>query len=136
MNLDQVAAELGAALRTITGLRVPAWGVESISPPAAVVALPEEIEYDFCGYNRGADRYGDMAVIVLVAKPEERSSRKRIAAYADGAGPKSVKQALEGFTYTTCDVVTVKRAEFDNATYAGTPYLAAIFHVDIVGKAV
>ncbi|HEY9338825.1 MAG TPA: hypothetical protein VIQ79_30535 [Kribbella sp.] len=133
MNLEEVAGELTLALKTITGLRVPPWGVESISPPAAVIALPERIDYD-ATYGRGSDRFPDLAVIVLVGQPEQRSARKTIAAYADGSGAKSVKAKLEAYTYTSCDSVRVAWAEFDTARYAGTDYLAAIFHLDIVGK--
>lgn len=136
MDLEDVAAELGTALATIAGLRVPPWGVERVTPPAAIIALPERIEYDYSGYNRGADRFPDLAVVVLVGKPEQRASRKAIAAYADGSGPKSVKAAVEAHTYTSCDTVRVAWAEFDDAKYAGVDYLAAIFHLDIVGKAV
>lgn len=134
MNLEAVAGEVHTALGAITGLRRPPWGVEKITPPAAIIALPERIDYDYSGYSRGADRYPDMAVIVLVGKPEQRVSRKAIAAYADGSGPKSVKAAIEAHTYTACDSVRVAWAEFENAKYAGIDYLAAIFHLDIVGK--
>lgn len=133
MNLEAVAGELALALKTITGLRVPPWGVESISPPAAVIALPERIDYDGT-YGRGSDRFPDLGVVVLVGQPEQRASRKAIAAYADGSGAKSVKAKLEAYTYTTCDSVRVAWAEFDTARYAGTDYLAAIFHLDITGK--
>jgi hypothetical protein len=133
VNLEAVAAELSTALETITGLRVPPWGIERISPPAAVIALPERIDYDST-YGRGSDRWPDLAVIVLVGQPAARSARKAIAAYADGSGAKSVKVAIEAHTYTACDSVRVAWAEFDTAKYAGTDYLACIFHLDITGK--
>jgi len=135
MNLEDVAAELSTALSTISGLRRPPWGVEKISPPAAIIPLPDRITYDFSGYGRGVDRYEDLAVIVLVANPTQRTSRRQVAAYTDGSGAKSVKAAIEAHTYTACDTVRVAWAEFDVVKYAGTDYLAAIFHLDIVGKA-
>jgi hypothetical protein len=70
----------------------------------------------------------------LVAKPEQRAARKALAAYAAGSGPRSVKAAIEAHTYTSCDTVRVTSADFTTATYAGTEYLAAIFHLDIVGR--
>lgn len=133
MDLDAVSAEIRTALQTITGLRVPPWGVESVSPPAAVIALPERINYDET-YGRGKDAYEDLPVVVLVGAPEERASRKSAAAYAAGSGAKSVKAALEAYAWTTCEVVTVVWAEFDSALYAGTPYLAVVFHLNIIGK--
>ena len=133
MNLEAVAAELSTALASISGLRRPAWGVERITPPAVVIPLPERIDYD-ATYGRGSDQYPDLPVIVLVANPTQPAARKAIAAYADGSGPKSVKAAIEAHTYTACDSVRVAWAEFDSAKYAGTDYLAAIFHLDITGK--
>lgn len=132
MDLEAVADELGTALKTISGLRVPPWGVEKITPPAAIIALPERIDYDGT-YQRGTDRYPDVAVVVLVGKANERASRKQVAAYAAGSGAQSVKQAIEAHTYTSCDVVNVDWAEFDEAKYAGTDYLAVIFHLKISG---
>ncbi|WP_422733999.1 hypothetical protein ACN26Y_29870 [Micromonospora sp. WMMD558] len=133
MNLEDVAGELRTALGAITGLRRPPWGVEKITPPAALIALPERIDYDLA-YGRGGDRIPDQSVIVLVANPTQPAARRAIAKYADGSGPKSVKAAIEAHTYTACDTVRVEYAEFTPATYAGTEYLAAIFHLDITGK--
>lgn len=132
MNLDDVADELGAALAT-TGLNVPEWGVQRVSPPFALIPLPEEITYDMT-YGRGGDRIEDWPVLVLLAHPTKPETRRAIAEYADGSGPKSVKAAVEAHTYTACDTVRVGRAEFDVVSYAGTDYLAAMFHLDISGK--
>lgn len=133
MNLDEVAAELGPVLATIEGLSVPEWGVQRVFPPAAIIALPERIEYDST-YVRGSDRIPDLEVVVLVANPTQPTARREIAAYTDGSGPKSVKAAVEAHEYTSCDSIRVAWAEFDTAKYAGTDYLAAIFHLDITGK--
>ena len=133
MDLDAVAEEIRTALGGISGLRRPAWGVESVSPPAAIVALPDRIDYDTT-YARGKDVYNDLPVIVLVGTPNERTARRRLAAYAAGAGPKSVKATLEAYAWTTCDRVDVPWADFDIPTYARNPYLAAVFHVNIIGK--
>ena len=134
MDLVAVSEEVRTALAGITGLRRPAWGVEKISPPAAIVALPGRVEYDET-YGRGKDRYPDLTVVVLAGRPDARTSRAVIAAYANGSGPKSVKATLEAYAWTTCDLVVVKTCEFDaTATYSGVNYLAAIFTLDIIGK--
>lgn len=133
MNLDDVAAELGAALGTIAGLNVPEWGVQRVTPPFALIPLPEQVTYD-ATYGRGSDRIEDWPVLVLVAHPTKPEARRAVAEYADGSGPKSVKAAIEAHEYTACDSVTVQTAEFDVVTYAGTDYLAAMFHLDITGK--
>jgi hypothetical protein len=134
VDLDAVSNEIRTALGGIVGLRTPPWGVEHVQPPAAVVALPERITYDET-YGRGKDRIPDLEVVVLVGAPEDRASRRTIAAYAAGSGTKSVKAVLEAYAWTTCESVRVTEAEFDGgATYAGLPLLAAIFHLDIIGK--
>jgi hypothetical protein len=133
MDLEQVAANLAAALGAIEGLNVPEWGVQQIRPPAALITLPERVEYD-AAYARGADHIPDWTVIVLVARPTDPEARRTIAGYAVGAGAKSVKAAIEAHTYTACDPPRVTSAEFDVLKYAGNDYLAAIFHLDISGK--
>jgi hypothetical protein len=135
MNLDDVAEEIRSALKTITGLRVPEWGVQTVVSPAALVGLPVRIDYDET-YQRGSDRYPDLEVYVLVGKPEARAARTALAKYAAGAGSKSVKQAVESYAFTSCDKDSVRVAscEFEEVKYAGVPYLAAIFHLDIIGK--
>lgn len=134
MNLDDVVEDLRAALDTITDLRVPEWGVKSITPPAALVTLPQRIDFDQT-YVRGSDRYPDLEVYVLVAHPSDRRSVREVAPYCAGAGPKSVKQAIESYAYTACDKgsVRVVSCEFESVRFAENPYLAAIFHVDLTG---
>jgi hypothetical protein len=133
VDLEDVSEEIRTALAAITGLRLPPWGVESVEPPAAIVALPESVDFDET-YGRGKDRYPDLSVVVLVAAPEDRASRKALAVYADGSGASSVKAVLEAHTWTTCDSVRVTRADFDVLTFAGSTYLGVIFHLDIIGR--
>ncbi|MEU8220910.1 hypothetical protein AB0C47_34780 [Micromonospora taraxaci] len=135
MDVQAVADELGDALKTIDGLTVPEWGVQRVSPPFALIPLPDGdgITYDMT-YGRGGDRIGDWPVLVLIDRPARPESRRAIAAYAAGSGSKSVKQAIEDHTYTALDTVRVTSCEFDVVTYAGTDYLAAMFHLDISGK--
>lgn len=136
MDLIAVTGKLRAALGTIPGLRVPAWGIQSVQAPAGIVALPDRILFNQT-YNGsaapGTDTFKDVPIVILVGAPTERSSILALAAYV--AGPLSVKAALEGYSYgATCDFVHVEFAEFDVPKYAGIDYLAATFHADIVGN--
>lgn len=133
MDLYAVAEEIRTTLATITGLRVPPWGIEAVQVPAALVTLPEQVDFDET-YGRGKDRYPDLQVVILVGVPEERASLKALAAYVAGSGAKSVKAVLEARTWTTCESVRAVSCDFPRATYAGTPYLAAAFHLDIIGR--
>jgi len=138
VDLIAVTGELRAALGTIPGLRVPAWGTMSVQPPAGIVALPDRLLFDqtYRGQSaRGTDTFKDVPIVILVGAPTERSSILALAKYVAGSGPQSVKAALEGHNYgTVCDFVHVEFAEFDVPKYAGTDYLAATFHADIVGN--
>lgn len=133
MNIVDVGDELLEALRAIPGLRVPPWGVKASSPPFAIVTLPERFNYDETK-GRGFDSLRDVQVIILLAKGNDRTTRADLAAYADGSGPKSVKQAIDGGTYTACGTVRVTFAEPEVVTYAGVAYEALIFHTDITGR--
>lgn len=128
-----MSGEIRTALAGITGLRVPPWGVEAVQPPAALVTLPERVDFDET-YGRGKDRYPDLQVVILVGMAEERASLKKLAGYIAGSGAASVKAVLEAYAWTTCDSVRVVFCDFPRATYAGTPYLAAAFHLDIIGR--
>jgi hypothetical protein len=132
MNLTDVSEELVTALSGITGLRAYAWARNSITPPAALVMLPESIEYDQT-YGRGSDRIV-LNVELCIGKADNRAGYAEIKPYANGSGSKSIKATLEGGTYTSCHSVTVQSAEFAVLEWADTSYLGAIFTVLIVGQ--
>ena len=133
MNLGAVMDDLAAALGGIDDLRVYPYWVDRVTPPAAVVAWPDPLEYD-ATQRRGSDRF-TVPVVVLSGRVDARSSRDRVAAYADGSGPRSVKAVVEAHTPTAYDTATVTRCEFGVHTVAGVEYLAATFDIDITGSA-
>ena len=135
MDLIDVIDEVRDALGTITGLRVPEWGEQNISTPAALVIPPDRIDYDET-YGRGADRYPDLQVVILVDDPTEWRSYAQLAPYLDGAGAKSVKTAIEDYAFTACDKESVRLAwgEIDQVSYVGIARLAAVFHIELMGK--
>ena len=131
MDLGAVMDEVSEQVDTIAGLRCFAWPPDSITPPAAIVAYPEEIQLD-ATYDRGADTM-TLPLIVAVGKAHDRSTRDRVADYCDGSGAKSIKAVVESGTYTAFDSVRVARVEFDVVTIGGIDYLAALFELDIIG---
>lgn len=136
MDIEEVATELEAALRTVPGLGVAPWGVEQVQGAAtAIVDAPERIAFDQT-YGRGVDKLEDWQIFVLAPRTNDRTALRQLARFAAGAGPASVKTRLEAYPYTKCDPdgVHVEWAEFDNARYAGSDYLALIFHLTITGK--
>lgn len=132
MNLIDVMDELGGALSGIAGLRVFPYPPETVTPPAAIVAWPDSIDYA-TSYGRGMDQL-TIPIVVVVGKVSARASALLLGEYADGSGARSVKAVVDGGTYTAMDSVTVTAGEFDVVTMAGVDYLAALFEVDVVGS--
>ena len=130
MNIAAVMDELGAVLAGVPTLRVHPWTRRQVNPPEALLALPD-IDYDST-YGRGSDTL-ELDITVLVGAASDRASRDTIARYADGAGPHSIKQALDAHAWTTCDEVTVVRCEFATVTVAAVDYLGAVFTTRITG---
>jgi len=132
VNLTEVMEAVGDRLDTIAGLRVFPHPTDALTPPAAVVSVPDEIVYDET-YGRGMDRI-TLPLVVVVGKAFDRAAMTNLAAYADGSGAKSVKAVLESGSYTAFDTVRVMRAEFDVVRIASSDYLAAMFDLDIAGQ--
>jgi hypothetical protein len=132
MILLDVMEEIGTRLDTITGLRVYDFPSGSITPPAAIIAYPEEIVYDET-YGRGMDRM-TLPVLVMVGRYDDRTARNNLVPYADGTGAKSIKAVVESGTYTAFDVVRVSRGDFDVVRIAGVDYAAVLFDLDIAGQ--
>lgn len=131
MNVADVMDQIAQRLDTITGLRVFAYPPPKVTPPAAYLPYPESITYD-ATYGRGSDELA-AGVVVVVGKVSERFCRDDLAAYADGAGARSVKAVLESGDYTAFDTVRVSEVTFDVLPIAGVDYLAAMFELQIAG---
>lgn len=131
MIIADVQKEIGTRLETV-GLRAFPYSADRISPPAAIVALPEEITFDLT-YGRGSDRLS-VALYVVVGRSDARTSNDRLSAYLDGSGASSVKAVVESGTYTAFDSVQVKTARPGSFTIGGVEYLGAEFTLDITGS--
>jgi hypothetical protein len=133
VDLEAVTVELEAALAMVPSLagRVLTVG-DKANAPSAFVTYPAGIDFDQT-YGRGEDSM-ELQAVVVAGRTVARATRKTLAAYCNGSGAESVKTALEGFTYTTCDVVTVPHIDFDVQTIAAVDYMAAIFTIKITGR--
>jgi hypothetical protein len=136
MLLSDVMDQLGTALETIDGLRVFPYNADRVTPPAAIVQWPDEIEYS-ATMRRGMDRM-TLPVMVVVGRADARATRDVLAAYLDGSGASSIVAALEGGTYTACDSVKVAGVPkgVEAVSIASVDYLAAEFVVEITGTGV
>lgn len=132
MRLNRVMDEVAQALTEITGLRVFPYPPETLTPPGGYVSYPQSVDFDEA-YQRGEDQFTDLPIVLLASKVTTKAARDTVAAWASGDGPKSVKRALEAWTWTTCDDLTVTSCEFDVEKVSGVSYLAAMFKATVVG---
>jgi hypothetical protein len=125
-------AAIATKLDTIAGLRPVAWPADAVNVPAAVVALPEPVEFDLTA-GRGADRL-TFPVYVMAGRASDRASAELIAGYMDGAGAGSVKGALEADPTLggAVESTRVIRAEPDVITLGAIDYLSATFTVEVI----
>ncbi len=129
MNLEPIMDEIATRLGNVGGLRVHAQPPKSISPPAAIVSYPDEIDYDQT-YGRGMTNVSGLKVWLVVGNVTDRSARDQLAGYVSDTGPQSVKLALEGPSQHWDDLRVVS-AEFDVVTIAGVDYIAAGLTLDL-----
>jgi hypothetical protein len=132
LDLGGVMDAIGVRLATIPGLRVHDYQADGASPPAAIVGLPEVVEYDTVA-GRGADRVV-VPVLVLVGRVSDRAARDAIAPYVSGAGAKSVKTAVESGNSDlagAAHTVRVTMARIDIVTIQAVDYLGASFDVEV-----
>lgn len=133
MDVQAVVEEIGETLGGIDGLRVYDFPADSVTPPAAIVVLPDEVIYDET-YGRGMDRM-TVPVLLVAGRQSDRAAAKKIAGYMSGAGSTSVKAVINAVpAWTAMDTVRVMRSEFDVATVGGVDYFAALFDFDITGS--
>jgi len=132
LNIRAVMNELGAILGSIDGLRAFAYPAPNVTPPAAFVGWPDEIDYDLA-MARGA--WGaKFPVLVAVGKADVESARDAMSAYLAGDGPLSVRAALDAAEPVSFDAARVTGAQVRPVTIAGIEYLAAILDVEIIGQ--
>lgn len=133
VDLNAVMDAIGTRLVGVTGLRVYDYAADAVSPPAAIVALPETVEYDVTA-GRGADRVV-IPVTVLVGKVSDRSARDQLAQYVSGTGAQSIKTAIEGGTDANlggvAHTVRITEARIDVVTIGAIEYLGASFDVEV-----
>lgn len=132
MIINDIADELVARLRTISPLTVYKGVPGSVSTPAAVVFLPGQRNFTMA-YARGMDHIA-WPVVVLAGKVDDSTVVKRLGAFLDGSGPKSIISVLESGVYTSCDVVSVASADTDPETWGDASYAGAMFTINIYGR--
>lgn len=132
LDLNATMDGIGQLLKMVSGLRVFDFVPDSFSPPAAVVSLPESIDFDF-SFREGSHRL-TVPVYVLVGKASDRSARDQLSVYMANSGASSIKAAIESDPTLggTAQTARVSRATVQVMTVAGMDFLAASFDVDVI----
>lgn len=127
--------EVNGRLNGWQGIQGYDWGVSRLGrTPATLVTLPESIAFQGA-YGAGMNEIRDMIVALAVSRQSDRAAIDNLSAYVAGSGTKSIRARLEDntYTWTSCDVVTVDSVDFPDLTIGDVPYLAAFFHLHVVG---
>lgn len=128
--MDALKNRIVGVLPDVNGFAYPPG---TVTPPAVIVSYPDRIELGTT-YRNGKSRIESLPVIVVVGKVSDADTRDLVAAYAKGAGPRSIQQILESGTYPgVIDTLNVVDCEFSVYQEAANTYLAATFHCDITG---
>lgn len=130
-DVNAVMNGVGTRLATIAGLTVFDFIADNMSPPAAMVGLPD-VAYDST-MARGSDD-GTITVFVFVSRADAESARDELSAYMAGSGSKSIKAAIEADTTLNGSAHTARvvSATSDLITVGGVDYLAAEFTINVV----
>jgi hypothetical protein len=132
VNLYDVQEEISTALQRIDGLRRFAYGPQRITPPAAMVGWPANLEFDQT-MGRGSDSV-TLPLFICVGHIDARASRINLAKYLQGSGSHSVKAAIDAFTFSACDSAVCARARVEMVGVADVEYLSAVFEIEVYGE--
>lgn len=135
MDIIAVREEIRVELAKITGLRAVTAAPTQPPVPAALVMMPEKIEYGLSG-NRMLSRVTDLEVLVVCGAASTRTAPAVLGAYTAETGAKSVPAIIEAHArqWVACDDVTVGWVDFPDVSIKGVDYLCASFHLQIIGK--
>jgi hypothetical protein len=135
VDLYAVMDEITTQVHTITGLRAATWSANTVTAPALIVGWPDRVDYAQT-YQRYQSRCTDLPLLVVCGKASERVSAKRLGEYVAETGARSVPAKLlaRAGAWVACDLVNPSWVGFPAVTIAGVDYLAAEFHLDVVGK--
>lgn len=132
MFLNDVMDDLGAALRTIEGLRVFDYMPTDAPVPAALVGWPTDVGYDGT-FGNGMQKIS-LPIVIVVGAVDDRTTRDRLAVYADPWAETSVKQVLESAESSSWHHVLVPSVQFEPYKNGGVWMLAGIFTTTITGR--
>lgn len=134
MNLLDAREAIGAALSTVTGLRVYDFQPQTVNVPCALVMFPDDYEYHFV-FDGGSTQRPLIPVRLLVSTASDKAGQRRLGGYIAPEGPYSVKAAIDADTtlggrVNTATVMGVRA--FGYYDVAGDKYLGCEFDIRVV----
>lgn len=134
MDVEAVFVGLRDNASTIPDLRCFEYVPESIAPPTF---FPVEVEIDYDrAFNRGMDEL-TVRCQVLVSRSSDRSGQRLLKGYLAGAGPLSLKAALQSDRTLNgaCDDLRVRRvAGYRLYQHGNSEFYGAEFDIHIIGE--
>jgi hypothetical protein len=132
MDVAAIRAGIATQLRTISGLNVFAYMPDGMSPPAAVIGFPDQIQYD--STMMGGSHDATFEFYILVGRTDDRSANSLLNQYMSTTGAKSVYAALATDTTLdgSVDSSSLRTAETVFMDFSGVEYVAALFAIDVL----
>ncbi len=134
-SLATIIAAIETRLDTISSLRSIGVSPDQITPPMAMVEVPDIPDYHLT-MKRGYAQY-DFKVRIFVSAGYTRTGHTLLAEYADVTGSKSVIAAIEGDRTLAGAVETCHVVSFSNLglrEVGAISYLAGEFALAVVGQ--
>ena len=130
IEIMTIIDEIAAALRTIEEISVYPFPAGSWTPPAAIIYLPEDINYHM---TYGGGLRFQLVVIVDPGGTIDAVRAGRIIPFLERNSESSVVEAIENHDYVQADHVIVTDARIDGVTADGRDIgLSGIFDLDVV----
>lgn len=131
-TIVEIMDGIEARLATIPGLNTSDATPGQIATPAAVVGLPEEIDYLRTFTNDNVDLTFRIQLMVSTAA-DAASCQKALAAYMDNSGASSVLLAIEADETLggLVDYCVLESCTPQPIAFNGNPYYGAVFAVRV-----
>jgi hypothetical protein len=129
-----VMAEAARALLQVEGVRQSwAFPPDDIGvAPSGYVSYPQQGAYQQA-YGRGEDGMTDFPIVLIAGPPGERKTHDMLMGWVAGSGPQSIVAHFEGWSWESCDDLTVDTWEVIPETVGGVAYLAVMFKATVIG---
>lgn len=133
-TLGQIRTDLQTRLAQIAGLTCYDKIAESVDEPAAIVGMPDPMEYNLTYGPTGLSV--TLPILLLVSRYDAEAAQETLDTYCAPTGATSVKRAVEDETVAITSgwhvAVVTKCDKFGVRRVGGIDYLGCEFTVEVV----